>query len=568
MSISDITLTERNNDRRSVASVYTAHVVVPPPVVDKIERFRNKRFLTLSNNKWRILFFIILLINCTIMLSPLWTKSRVELELKGTIIHDAVKGENILRVMYALIAVVIPDIFDTLLDLMHYREVGVSWDIHERVSFLTMSFVLPLMFIMYANDGCLPFLYVAINQSTSLCCLIAINSMISKLEGKKLHGMILCVITSILFGCSALYKVKGLFDAKYEDTGVQLAYSALSLQAVTNLYWFLTVVSSKLNHTNLSDWNTLHGILSNIKSISKTKLYFNNIESTVLFYFFILVLYGICTVIINTITDGVKWVDSNEANLIGLSLTQIAILVLISGIPTRWFRCEQILVHETLAELKDYPVPIHADDNDEVTITTYSEAIVRPECNTLATVFFADLTDVIESSNLPADLLLQSLDILYTIFDYCTTLFLHLGLEKIEVEGNFYMVVCDIHKNHAEIVANYAVVVRRAISLILHPTKNTQFLIRMGLHSGNLLSAKMGFMKDGRHKVGKTIDVAKDLAKSCEFGQIWCSINTASYITKAAGDDGILLPVNLKKIHDKCILDKGINIYIIHYHYL
>jgi len=395
----------------------------------------------------------------------------------------------------------------------------------------------PTLYIFFYDSPVLPYLYVALNQATSVILVIAVNSMISKLEGKTRHGMVLCIIPCIVFGCSAVYKIYGLFDESYQGTGVLLATVGLLFQVGNFLYWLSIIFFNKIK---------------SYRNLSTLKLScLDNVESTVIVYFLVLVADGVGTVIVNALTDGVRWRDSSEDNLVALTCLQIIVNVIIISVPTRWFRNEHIVIHETFAELTQHESIIISDD--VITITTDNGSTVRRKINNLATVFYVDIGHAITNTDLSPEVLIRKLDELYTVLDYCTSLFMHQGLEMIEGETNCYMVICDEEKNHhhAEVVANFAVVAKRAASLVLNPLNNLQFNIRMGVHTDNIISTCLGFLSSKTHKSGRAIDIAKLIAKSSDFGSIQCSIETASLLSKSVDKP---IASNLKKNYNA---DKG-----------
>ena len=126
MSVSELTITVSINDARSICSqtpsLYSISDIpasIPASITSKIVKYRNNQYLDWVSNRWRILFFILLVVFCILIFSPLWTRNYDDLALHGTVIHDAVYGKHICLVMHTLLAIIIPSSVDTFIDLLH-----------------------------------------------------------------------------------------------------------------------------------------------------------------------------------------------------------------------------------------------------------------------------------------------------------------------------------------------------------------------------------------------------------------------------------------------------------------
>jgi hypothetical protein len=144
-------------------------------------------------------------------------------------LHDAVKGESILAMNYSLLAIIGPNVLDSIMDEITYnRRIGICWDVHERFLFLFVCIIAPSIFIAFNDLETMPFVYVAIEQSIVVSIFVIINSMITKLEKNKTIdslAMIFSVVTCIIEGIGSVYKVYGLFDTYYQDLGIQLSFT-------------------------------------------------------------------------------------------------------------------------------------------------------------------------------------------------------------------------------------------------------------------------------------------------------------------------------------------------------
>ena len=103
----------------SVYSITDIPASIPASINSKIVKYRTTNILIGVSNKWRILFFILLVVFYVLIFSPLWTRNYDDLALHGTIIHDAVYGKHICLIMHTLLAIIIPSLLDTFIDLLH-----------------------------------------------------------------------------------------------------------------------------------------------------------------------------------------------------------------------------------------------------------------------------------------------------------------------------------------------------------------------------------------------------------------------------------------------------------------
>ena len=194
----------------------------------------------------------------------------------------------------------------------------------------------------------------------------------------------------------------------------------------------------------------------------------------------------------------------------------------------RWFRNEQIVVYETLAELNrnaadDKPLIL---PNNAIQVTGTGKNIEKfGLLHEQVTILYIDLKNVeivTDDNRLVAEKMFHSLDIIYTLFDYCLSLFMHEGLEKIECVGFAYMVVCSDSKNdnHASIVSNFAGILRILINNVLDSRDENPINIRMGIHSGPIVLGNVGFLHSRRSIFGETVNIAIETSQACENEKI------------------------------------------------
>ena len=512
-----------------------------------IEKYKKRNFFDYFNNKWRVLFSSVIVIATVIIWSPLSIKSYDDLSLNGSKLHDAVVDDRLLKLTYALVAIIIPNALDTVLDLIQFRTLGISWDIHERLLFIFLTAVPPWILIFYSKHPIFPFVYIALNQSSSVVIMCSINSMISKLEKHHFrYSMYFCTIPCLLMASAACLKMWGLWDDKLTSVGITLASLAYILQFVNFVYWTVDIL-----YTNLKKRSGPGEI--------KMKQFLNidNIETTVILYFMVLICWMVGIFISNYITNSVTWRDTSSQNLISFAYLQIVLSLLIIGLPMRWFRNEQIVVYETLAELNrnasinENPLLL---PNDAVHIAESNVARnkkVGAPSHEQVTVLHIDLSSLsnLLENDFPIEKALLLLDTLFTIFDYCTSLYMHEGLEKIESVNYSYLVICgdSKHPEHASIISNFAAIIKQAVSCILHPVTKKPVDIRLGVHTGSIILGKVGFLSTRLGLFGTTIDKAMETAMECNDGKILCTQEVVTAIAESTFDHmGDMFRLNVK----------------------
>jgi len=159
---------------------------------------------------------------------------------------------------------------------------------------------------------------------------------------------------------------------------------------------------------------------------------------------------------------------------------------------------------------------------------------VEPEHFEEVTIFFSD---VVGFTNICAAVtplqVVKMLNDLYTVMDYCTSLF---PLYKVETIGDAYMLVGGLpvrDAHHALQIADFALVVQRAVQLVKSPLDGTSINIRIGIHSGPAMAGVVGNLMPRYCLFGDTVNTASRMESNGSPGLIHCSEKTAHILMKS-----------------------------------
>eukprot|EP01035_Chromulina_nebulosa_P017134 gene17134-22648_t len=149
---------------------------------------------------------------------------------------------------------------------------------------------------------------------------------------------------------------------------------------------------------------------------------------------------------------------------------------------------------------------------------------VPPEEFENVTVFFSDVVGFTYiCANVPPIMVVQMLNELYTVMDYCCSIF---PLYKVETIGDAYMVVGGLIEKdleHAQRVADFALTVQAAVAMVKSPYDGTPLKLRMGIHSGPVLAGVVGNLMPRYCLFGDTVNTASRMESNGEANRIHCS---------------------------------------------
>jgi len=149
---------------------------------------------------------------------------------------------------------------------------------------------------------------------------------------------------------------------------------------------------------------------------------------------------------------------------------------------------------------------------------------VAPEAFDQVTIFFSDVEGftTICSKVTPVEVV-RMLNDLYTVMDYCTSLF---PVYKVETIGDAYMLVGGLpvrDPNHAQSIADFALLVQTAVRAVKSPIDGSPIRIRIGLHSGPVMAGVVGNLMPRYCLFGDTVNTASRMESNGMPGLIHCS---------------------------------------------
>ncbi len=159
---------------------------------------------------------------------------------------------------------------------------------------------------------------------------------------------------------------------------------------------------------------------------------------------------------------------------------------------------------------------------------------VPPEAFDDVGIFFSD---VVGFTNISATIepihVLQLLNNLFTVMDYCCSLF---PLYKVETIGDAYMVAGGLPEkdaNNAQDLADFALLVSAVVSAtVKSPIDNSPIEIRMGCHTGNVMAGVVGTLMPRYCLFGDTVNTASRMESNGEAGRVHCSEAFANKLQK------------------------------------
>jgi class 3 adenylate cyclase len=164
---------------------------------------------------------------------------------------------------------------------------------------------------------------------------------------------------------------------------------------------------------------------------------------------------------------------------------------------------------------------------------------VEPESHDIITIFFSDIvgfTTIAES--LPPLKVANLLDQLYLKFDALAGKY---DLFKIETIGDAYMCASNLAKkqdmDHVKRIAEFAIDAVEAASQTLIDAEDPSrgnVVIRVGFHSGPVVSNVIGSMNPRYGIFGDTVNVSSRMESTSKPGQIHCSERSAHLLMKQA----------------------------------
>lgn len=161
----------------------------------------------------------------------------------------------------------------------------------------------------------------------------------------------------------------------------------------------------------------------------------------------------------------------------------------------------------------------------------------EPQHHDNVTLFFSDVVGFTEmSAELAPWEIIDMLNTLYTLMDYLAAKF---SLYKVETIGDAYMCCSGLPKEdeqHAENVANFALAVKRCVSLVKSPLTGEQIRLRIGIHTGSCMSGVVGNLTPHYCLFGDMINTTSRHESTGEADKIQASCITFGRLSHFSDD--------------------------------
>jgi len=164
---------------------------------------------------------------------------------------------------------------------------------------------------------------------------------------------------------------------------------------------------------------------------------------------------------------------------------------------------------------------------------------VPPEAFDHVTIFFSDIEGFTKIAAAVESVdIVHLLNVLYTVMDRCASLF---PVYKVETVGDAYMVVgglpdAVVGDMHAAAVADFALLAQQAVQLVANPLKRDMAIrLRMGMHSGPVLTGVVGNLMPRYCLFGDTVNTASRMESTGAAGCIHCSGSVAELLRRLGG---------------------------------
>ncbi|MBK8910089.1 MAG: hypothetical protein IPM61_02055 [Chlorobi bacterium] len=175
-----------------------------------------------------------------------------------------------------------------------------------------------------------------------------------------------------------------------------------------------------------------------------------------------------------------------------------------------------------------------------------------------ASILFADVVGFTPmTAQMPASAVLEFMNFVFAHFDAIAAKH---GCERIKTIGDGYMAACGAPiecADHAERIARMAMEMLEDValpeSITEHLPPNTEFEIRIGLHTGSITGGVIGTGKLAYDIYGDAVNTASRMESHGEAGKIHVSEEFAEELRRSGGE----LPITLEERGELTIKGKG-----------
>jgi len=527
-------INDDNNDLDD-GSNYYHHVINPIKSYYTDKAFlRYNFFYDIYRSSFRCVYYSLMIVGIIIVLSPLYVFSLGQFGFENTIFLDhTMKAISIEMSQFSMLTVILPMLFDTILDLLD-RTKTINFEIHERIMFIIITIIHAIINITYYGTLKGAIYYIFINQASVIVANCCIFSCFSKLERAKTKEKVPMVIGFVLVITGAILKMYGFVYMSLMTPGILISAIGNIIQIFNCVVWMLVIL-------NITPCKQKWGTISKAPALTISKApALTDAEETVLVYFFIFICWIIVVFISNQATNSISWKASTVSNILTFQICHICLVFVVIAVPMRLSKKRQTLAFESITKLSTQVESDHMLLTQVLpadVVQTIQQGIkVRPKNFQQCTIFFSDIEGFTSlSSSLDSQEVMYMLDELYSVMDYVTAMFKKKELLKVETIGDAYMLVSgvqDTSVDHVRIVTEYALTVRKVISLVLNPITQEPLRIRIGIHTGKVTAGIAGYLTPHWSLFGDTVNTAARMETNSLPGKIHVSESTANILLK------------------------------------
>lgn len=368
-----------NNDDLDLEESINSDIVNNYNYRDKSAFQRYNFFYDIYTSRFRLSLFAIMTMALVVVFSPLYIYRVDQFGFENTIFYDnAMKAKEIEISQYSMVSIMVPMLVDTILDLT--GQTSNSFEIHERLMFIIITIIHPIINILYFGTLQGAIGYIFVNQASVIIAVVCCFSCLSKLEKLQALEMISILVGLILVCLGGIMKMYGFINEAVMNPGIVIATIGNLLNLANCCFGILKTLNLTSCITSCNfDWQKHQIIvLSDAEEIS-------------ILYMSMFVMWTIAVIISNTTTNSISWKSSSIANILSFEIFQICLVFAIVALPMRLSRKRQKTAITAIAELTERNMILTQVLPNEAVQAIQKGIKVKPKTFQSCTIFFSDI---------------------------------------------------------------------------------------------------------------------------------------------------------------------------------